>query len=103
MTERIQDSPGRVFNVIGQNLVRDVKVNQMSKFKTRRKILTKTIGYWARKKEKDLQIGFKMSIPGIVGKMMTGEETDPFKPSVIKNSQMIQELIAEAINSINKE
>ena len=39
---------------------------------------------------KDLQIRFKMSIPGIVGRMMTGAEADPIKPVVVKNAELIK-------------
>lgn len=101
---KIEEKPYRVMNVIGQNLVREIRATTMnSQFDQRKKILSKSLGYWARKKEKDLQIGFKMSIPGIVGKMMTGQEADPIKSVVVKNAQMIQDMIAKAIDEINKE
>lgn len=101
---KLEEKPQRVMNVIGQNLVREIRATTMkSQFHQRQKILSKTLGYWARKREKDLQIGFKMSIPGIVGKMMTGQEQDPIKPVVIKNSKLIQDMIAKAIEEINKE
>lgn len=76
-------------NKIGAQLVREIRANTMkSNFFRRQKILSKTLGYWARKQEKDLQIGFKMSIPGIVGKMLTGAETGPIKPIVVKNANL---------------
>lgn len=101
---KIQEKPQKVMNVIGQNIVKEIKATTMkSQFHQRRAILTKTLGYWARKQEKDLQIGFKMSIPGIVGKMITGQEEDPIKPVVVKNAQVIQDMIATALNEIQKE
>lgn len=101
---KIQEKPGRVLNIVGQNLVREIRANTMkSQFNQRTKILSKSLGYWARKREKDLQIGFKMSIPGIVGKMITGQEPDPIKPVVVKNAQLIKEMVAQAIDEINKE
>lgn len=101
---KIEEKPGKVMNIIGQNLVREIKATTMkSQFHQRRAILTKTLGYWARKQEKDLQIGFKMSIPGIVGRMITGAEQDPIKPVVVKNAELIQDMIAKAIDEINKE
>lgn len=104
ITEKIHEKPGKVMNIIGQNLTREIKATTMkTQFHRRSKILTRSLGYWARKREKDLQIGFKMSIPGIVGKMMTGAEADPIKPVVLKNAQIIQDMIAEALNEINKE
>lgn len=101
ITEKIREKPRRVMNKIGQTLVREIKATTMkTQFHQRRKILSKTLGYWARKKEKDLQIGFKMSIPGIVGKIMTGEEEDPIKPVVVRNADLIKKLIGEAFDEI---
>lgn len=101
---KIQEKPYKVMNTVGQNLVKEIKATTMkSQFHTRRKILIKTLGYWARKNEKDLQIGFKMSIPGIVGRMITGVESDPIKPVVVKNAQTIQNMIAVALDEIRKE
>lgn len=104
VTAKIQEKPQKVMNIIGQNLVREIKATTMkSQFHQRRSILTKALGYWARKQEKDLQIGFKMSIPGIVGKIITGSESDPIKPVVIKNAQVIKDMITVALNEIQKE
>ena len=101
---KIQEKPQKVMNVIGQNLVREIKATTMkSQFHQRKSILTKSLSYWARKNEKDLQIGFKMSIPGIVGRMITGAESDPRKPVVVKNAELIKQMIATAIDEINKE
>lgn len=102
--EKIQEKPNKVMNTIGQNIVKEVKATTMkTQFHQRRKILAKTLGYWARKNEKDLQIGFKMSIPGIVGRMITGAESDPIKPVVVKNADTIQKLIGTALDEIRKE
>lgn len=110
--EKIQENPRKVLNVIGQQLVREIRANELkSNYDQRTKILSKTLGYWARKKEKDLQIGFKMSIdknshgagPGIIGGIMTGAEPDPIKPAVLRNKDLIQELIAQAVDQIRKE
>lgn len=104
ISARIQQAPGRLMNIIGQNLVKEIRATTLkSQFHQRRGLLNKSIGFWARKKEKDLQIGFKMSIPGIVGKMMTGEEQDPIKPVVVKNAELIKDMIKVAIDEINKE
>lgn len=104
VTDKIHEKPMKVMNIIGQAIVKETKATTMkTQFHQRRKILSKTLGYWARKKEKDLQIGFKMSIPGIVGKMITGVEDDPIKPVVIKNADLIQKLIGEALDEIRKE
>jgi hypothetical protein len=101
---KVQEKPYKVMNIIGQNLVKEIKATTMkSQFHQRKGILTKTLGYWARKNEKDLQIGFKMSIPGIVGRMITGAEQDPLKPVVVKNAQVIRDMIAIALDEIRKE
>jgi hypothetical protein len=101
---KIEAKPQRVMSIIGQQLVREIKSTTLqSQFHLRRGILRKTLGYWARKQEKDLQIGFKMSIPGIVGKMIMREENDPIKPVVVKNARLIQEMIGKALDEIRRE
>lgn len=110
--EKLDEKPRRVLNVIGQQLVREIRANELkSNYNQRTKILSKTLGYWARKQERDLQIGFKISIekniagagPGIVGGIMTGSEPDPLKPSVLRNKDLITRLIGEALDEIRKE
>ena len=110
--EKVHEKPYRVMNIIGQNLVREIRSTTLKQnFDQRTKILSKTIGYWARKREKDLQIGFKMSItanksgagPGIVGGIMTGRDQDPLKPVVVKNAETIKQMIGEALDEIRKE
>ena len=108
---KIQEKPARVLNIIGANLTKEIKANIRSSGSSRRGMLASSIGYWARKKEKDLQIGFKMSIvankqkvgPGIVGRMMTFTEDDPIKPVVYQNRFMIQDMIIKALDEIRKE
>ena len=103
VSAKIEEVPEKVLNVIGQNLVREIRATTLKQqFHLRRGLLSKSLGYWARKKEKDLQIGFKMSIPGIIGRMVTGAEADPLKPVVIKNAELIKEMIALAINEIGR-
>ena len=101
---KVHEKPHRVMGTIGQNIVKEVRATTLkSQFHQRRAILSKTLGFWARKKEQDLQIGFKLSIPGIVGKIMSGAENDPIKPVVVKNKDIIQQMIAEALSEISKE
>jgi hypothetical protein len=104
IVDKVHEKPYKVMNIIGQNLVREIRANTLkTQFHQRRAILSKTMGYWARKREKDLQIGFKMSIPGIVGGMMTGREQDPIKPIVIKNASIIQKMIEQALAEIGSD
>lgn len=111
ISKKIREKPQKVLNVIGSNIVREVKGNIASSKSSRRGLLARSLGYWARKQEGDLQIGFKMSIvknkmqvgPGIVGDMMTGKEDDPILPVVVKNKDEIVRLIGEALDEIRKE
>jgi hypothetical protein len=101
---KVEEKPFRVMNTIGQNLVKEIKSTTMNtQFHQRKGILKYALGYWARKQEKDLQIGFKMSIPGIVGRMIAGTEEDPLKPVVLKNAEIIQQLIGKALDEIRSE
>jgi hypothetical protein len=90
---KIEETPEKVLNVIGQNLVKEIKPNVTKK--TGR--LVKSLGYWARKQEKDLQIGFKLFYAPFVFK-----HEDPIKPVVVKNAQLIKDMIAQAIDEIGK-
>lgn len=102
--EKVREKPFRVMNVVGSNLTREIRATTMkTQFHRRRALLSKTLGFWARKKEKDLQIGFKMSIPGIVGAMITKQEEDPIKPVAVKNAELIKQMIGEALDEIRKE
>lgn len=94
ITLKIEEVPEKVLNVIGQNLVKEIRPT-MTKRTGR---LKKSLGYWARKKEKDLQIGFKIFYAPFV----FGIENDPIKPIVVKNAQIISELIKKAIDEIGK-
>ena len=91
--DKIEDTPEKVLNVIGQNVVKEVKPNVPK----RSGKLKKSLGYWARKKEKDLQIGFKQFYAPFVF-----NHNDPIKPIVVKNAQLIADMIRKAINDIGK-
>lgn len=93
ISDKIEEVPEKVLNIIGQNIVKEVKPN-VSKKSGR---LRKSLGYWARKKEKDLQIGFKIFYAPFVF-----NHDDPIKPIVVKNAQLIQDLIRKAIDEIGK-
>lgn len=109
--EKIKEKPTKVMNLIGSNLTREIKSEIKSSKSSRRGMLASSLGYWARKQERDLQIGFKMSIvanaqevgPGIVGDMITRKEPDPILPVVKKNVDLIVSLIGQALDEIRKE
>jgi len=109
--EKIQEKPKLVMGKIGGQLVREIKANTMkSQFHQRQKMLAKTL-QWAygwdagagTKDKTSIQIGFKMSIPGFVGRMMTGAEADPIKPIVVRNAEIIQQLVGAALDEIRSE
>lgn len=93
---RIQETPEKVLNIIGSTLTKEIR-GTIDKKRTGR--LKMSLGYWARKKEKDLQIGFKIFYAPFV----YGNEPDPIKPIVVKNKDLIVDSIAQAIDQINKE
>lgn len=109
--EKIKEKPTKVMNIIGSNLTREIKSEIKSSKSSRRGMLASSLGYWARKQERDLQIGFKMSIvankqevgPGIVGDMITRKVSDPILPVVKKNVDLIVSLIGQALDEIRKE
>jgi hypothetical protein len=71
----------------------------------------KQLGYWARKQEGDLQIGFKLGLeknragagPSLFGDIVDGSAEDPILQTVIKNKDSIVSLIAKALDEIRKE
>lgn len=89
---KIEEAPHKVLNIIGQQIVRETKP-QVPKLSG---ILRKSLQYFARKRERDLQIGFKVFYAPFVYK-----HDDPIKPVVLKNKDLIQELIAKALKEIN--
>lgn len=97
VVDKIEETPERVLNIIGQNLVREIRGTLRNNYKKRSGKLDKSLGYWARKKEKDLLIGFKMFYASFVL-----SENDPLKPAVERNKELIQEMIAKAIDEINE-
>lgn len=107
---KIEKAPKKIMGIMGAQLVREIKSTTLkTQFHQRRGLLKKTL-QWAygydkiagKKDTTSLQIGFKMSIPGIVGNMITRAEDDPIKPVVVKNAELMQELLAQALNEIGK-
>ena len=116
ISQAISEVPGDVMKTIGQNLVKEIRANEMKKqYKGRRRILSKAL-QWAwdyndkKKNKAGIQIGFKASVeknkqgkgPGLIGDIITGAQPDPIKPAVIRNKDLIQDMIAKAIQEITK-
>jgi hypothetical protein len=89
----IQGAPSKVLTIIGANIVREVKPTLPKYYKRRSGLLTKSLGYWHRKQENDLQIGFKKFYAPFVMK----QENEPLLPVIQKNKDMITKLIKDAI------
>lgn|SRR5690625_7218924 len=113
---KIEEKPHLVMNEIGKNLVKEIKPKVNTKRRGRDKFLRATLQYWARRKERDLIIGFKdpMKIGFLrnnetVRKMYPDmlwaydEVDDPIKPTMVNNIPNIQKLIGKALAEIEKE
>ena len=121
ISEKIHEAPHLVMGKIGGALVKEIKQTTMKSVFGRRYNMLAGLGtgkgkknksgiQWAygwddkagKKDKTSLQIGWKVAIPGLLGKIITGAERDPIKPVVVKNADLIQTMIAEAINEIGK-
>lgn len=110
--ERLEANPHRVMNLIGQQLVREIKP-QIPRAEVKGGKFQNTVGYWARKDEKDIQIGFydnsnsrhtdKAEVweETMVG-YMTGTQRDVIKETVLKNADLIKKTIGQALDQIRK-
>ena len=108
ITEQIHERPKGVLIKIGWQLVKEIKATTLKdQYKWRYKILAKSLK--ATNKDEDgkksnafVKIGFEMSIPGLVGGMITGREADPLRPVVLRNNELIQKLVGESLDQIRK-
>lgn len=100
--KKIEEAPYKVLKIIGQNLVKEIR----PAIPKRSGRLKKSVGYWARRKEKDLQIGFynpdKKAFAAFYSALFYQKHEDPIKAAVIKNANLIQTLIKKAIDEIGK-
>jgi len=94
--EQIKEKPQKVLNIVGRNLIREIRPT--IKKRTGRLKKASSLSYWARKQEKDLLIGFKLFYAPLV----YGRENDPIKPIVLKNAEIIQQMVKEALDEISK-
>jgi len=102
---KIQEKPYTVMGKIGQNLVKEIKPTLPKK--TGR--LRSSVGYWARKDEKDIQVGFytKKKVgkhwSAFYSSILYGTQNDPIKPIVVRNAELIKQLIGAALDEIRSE
>lgn len=109
---KIQEKPEKVLRIIGQNLTREIRGTLRKYYKKQSGELDKSLGYtlnrkvikessgeWPPAHTPELMIGFKKFYAPFV----LEKGNDPILPVVKKNKDLIQRMIAEAIDEINKE
>lgn len=98
--EKIKEKPENALKEIGKLAVSEIK----KETPVRTGALKKSCGYWYRKKEKDLQIGYKLwySVPLILGTLGT-KANNFFIDAVMRLVPTIQELIQQALKELEKE
>lgn len=108
---KVEEKPARVMNQIGRTITREIRATSLkTMYDTRTKILNKTLQYWARKREKDLLIGWKIGVeknphgagPALFGDMIT-KHKDPVQIVVKKNISYMQEMIGAALAEIERD
>ncbi|HSQ88096.1 HK97-gp10 family putative phage morphogenesis protein [Romboutsia sp.] len=98
--KRIQEKPQRVYNIIGQFLASEIR----RKARKRSGRLKKSIQYWARKKEKDLQIGSKSFYAAAWEFGNSKQAADPFLlPTVMENIDTITTLTKQVYSELNSD
>lgn len=100
---KVEEKPHRVMNEVGLALAKEIrpKVNARPSSKKRgTPFMRWTTQFWARKREKDLIIGYK-NHAGM--KYLYDEVDDPIKPTVVANIPNIQKAIGKALDEIRKD
>jgi hypothetical protein len=86
---KIEEKPYNVFQTIGLNLVKEIRATTVKQnFKQRKGFLSKVhrhvgVSFWARKQEKDLQIGIKAP-PKMVAKIYQWCRTRPLEARCVE-------------------
>ena len=114
--EKIKEKPQTALKEIGKLLVIAIRNNAAKSSKTRvytingRQItvkpgrLKRSIGYWFRKKEGDLQVGSKAFYAKWVEFGSSKNQKNPFlTPTVLEQKDMIQGMIRDALKELERE
>jgi len=114
--QKIRDKPENALKEIGKFLTKEIQSAASKSSKTRtyyyngKKItvkpgrLKRSIGYWYRKQEKDLQVGSKAFYATWEEFGSSNNTKRPFlMPTVRSNVNVIQEMIADALRELNRE
>ncbi len=98
--QKIAEKPEKALTEIGKLVVAEVR--KVTPKQTG--YLRKSLGYWHRKKEGDLQIGFKAwyAVPLIVG-TLGNKASNFFMDKIMELLPTIQELIQDALKELDKE
>ena len=98
--KKISEKPYRVLNIIGQFLASEAR----RKAHKRSGRLKKSIQYWARKREKDLQIGSKSFYAAAWELGNSQMQADPFlMPTVTENIDTITALTKQVYSELNND
>lgn len=98
--KKISEKPHRLLNIIGQFLASEVRRNARRKSGR----LRKSIQYWARKKEKDLQIGSKSFYAPAWEFGNSKHKADPFLlPTVETNIDTIVNMTKQVYSELNSD
>lgn len=106
VSEKVHNAPHRVLQKIGQALIKEIKSTTLrGAYAKQSGDLDRSLKAdydWDKSTGRDLsslKIGFKKFYAAFV----MGTDNDPIKPVIVKNSELIQQMIASAINEINEE
>lgn len=114
--QKIKEKPQNALREIGKLLVVAIRNKAKRSGKTRTYIingkevtvkpgrLKKSIGYWFRKREGDLQIGSKAFYAKWVEFGSSKNSKDPFlMPTIIENKDLIQSMIMDTLKELERE
>lgn len=112
---KIREKPQIALKEIGKLLVREIKKATPKSRETRSYTLNgrsvkvkpgrlrKSIGYWFRRREGDLQVGSKAFYAHFIEFGTSKQQKEPFiLPTVIKHKDTIQEIIEDALKELRR-
>ncbi|WP_036939432.1 HK97-gp10 family putative phage morphogenesis protein [Pseudobacteroides cellulosolvens] len=114
--QKIKEKPENALKEIGKFLTKEIRANTPRGIKRKIKLksgstieikpgrLRKSVGYWYRKKEGDLQIGLKAFYAAMIELGTSTHRAHPFFMKTVEaNIGVIQSMIEEALRELNKE
>lgn len=114
--QKIHEKPENALKEIGKFLTKEIRANTPRGIKRKIKLkngnmaeitpgrLRKSVGYWYRKKERDLQVGLKAFYAPMIELGTSTHQAHPFFLKTVEaNVGVIQEMITDALKELNKE